>query len=818
MNFRLPALVGLLFLCVASLVQASEPDQQGLDYFEKHIRPVLVERCYQCHSTKAEKVKGRLLLDSREGLLRGGEGGAIVVPDHPEKSRMIVALKYGDPDLQMPPKHQLSPEQIAVFEEWIKMGAPDPRGEAAIAASQTPPPYDYAAARKFWSFQPVKQLKVPEVADKNSPVNAVDHFIAAQYESKHLKPAPLADKRTLIRRATYDLTGLPPTIEEVQAFEADNSPDAFAKVVDRLLGSSAYGEQWGRHWLDLVRYADTSGCNSDFPIPQMYKYRNWVIDAFNRDEPYDQFLTEQIAGDLLPSKSVQEHNAHIIATGYLANTRRFGSGASEFYLSIEDVIDNLGKTTQGLSINCARCHDHKFDPIPNSDYYALYGIFSSTKFAFPGTELYPHPKDLVALGTPEQAKILNDYYAKLGELDHRIQKLKLEHENLLAREKAGHGAPAATPTTQPVRTAAGVAKEQAAAKEELKELMAHRPDVDKAYAVSEGTPADARIQHKGNPAELGDTVPRSFLTILGGEKLPAGETGSGRLELAHWIANAKNPLTARVMVNRIWQHHFDEGLVKTPNDFGVRGQPPTNPELLDYLASEFVKNGWSVKAMHRLIMLSRTYQLASSDDDADAAIDPANDFCWRQNPRRLSAEEIRDSLLVVGNTLDRSPDGPHPFPPESEWHYTQHHQFIADYPSNHRSIYLLQTRLRKQRFLGVFDGADTNAATGVRALSTTAIQALFMMNDTLMTQQAAKLADRVWPDANGDDASRIDYAYKLCFNRPATAEEISTGRQYLEACAEKLGAAGIAADQRTHQARISYLHVLLSSDEFVFLD
>ena len=818
------ALLAVFLACLASSSQASGPDSAGVEFFEKHIRPVFVERCYECHSIKAEKVKGRLLLDSRETLLRGGEGGPIIVPNEPAKSRLIIALKYSDPDLEMPPKHQLSPEQIQAFEEWIKLGAPDPRSEEAIAAAKAPPPYDYDAARTFWSFQPVKEPQIPIVAgDKDWALNPVDRFIAVKYQAMHLKPVALADKRTLIRRATYDLTGLPPTAEEVRAFESDASSDAFEKIVDRLLACSAYGEQWGRHWLDVVRYADTSGCNSDFPIPDAYKYRNWVIDAFNHDEPYNQFLTEQIAGDLLPSKDAAEHAEHIIATGYLANTRRFGSNAAEFYLSIEDAIDNLGKTTLGLSVNCARCHDHKFDPIPTSDYYALYGIFASTKFAFPGTELFPHAKDSVALGTPREAKQLSDFYDKLGELDTRLHTLKLEHETLLAREKAGQAppSPAADPTTLPttqpaIRTAAIVAAEQTAAKEELRQLLTSRPNVDKAYAVAEGNPGDAPIQHKGNPLEPGDTVPRGFLTILGGQKLPAGETGSGRLELAQWITDAKNPLTARVMVNRIWQHHFDVGLVKTPNDFGARGTPPTHPELLDYLASQFMKSGWSVKSMHKLIMLSRTYQLASSDDAVDAGIDPANDLHWRQNARRLSAEEIRDSLLVVGDSLDRSPGGPHPFPPESEWKYTQHHAFIADYPSNPRSIYLMQQRIRKQPFLGTFDGADTNASTGVRPLSTTALQALFMMNDPLMQEQAAKLSERIWPDADGDDASRIDYAYRLCFNRAATPDEINAGRQYLRACAEKLAAAGNPPEQQTRQARISYLHVLLSSDEFCF--
>jgi hypothetical protein len=814
--FSLVLLVHLL----APAARAAEPDAAGIEFFEKNIRPILIDRCYNCHSQKAEKIKGKLLLDSRQGVLNGGEGGPIIVPGNPAKSRLIVALRYTDPDMEMPPKHQLEPRQIEAFEQWVKMGAPDPRTQAPGAVAAAPADsYDWDQAKKFWSFQPIQHPPVPQVSDSSWALSPIDNFLMQGYQEHHLKPVGPADKRTLVRRATYDLTGLPPTPDEVEAFVADNSPDAYEKLIDRLLASPAYGEKWGRHWLDLVRYADTSGCNSDFPIPQIYKYRNYVINSFNQDKPYDQFLREQLAGDLLPHKDTAQRDEQIIATGYLAIARRFGSRNNEFHLTIEDTIDNVGKVMLGLSVNCARCHDHKFDPIPTSDYYALYGIFDSTKYAFPGTEIYKHPKDLTPLGSDEEAKAIRDYAAKLAELDDRAERLLRERDVLASREKAGtkNSTPSTAPSTQPVRTSKDVGAELALAKEETRQLEMKPPPGETAFAVSEGTAHDAPIQHKGLPTDLGEKVPRRFLTILGGEKLPPYEKGSGRLELAQWITDPANPLTARVMANRIWQFHFGAGIVKSPNDFGSRGQRPTNPALLDYLATRFVQSGWSIKSMHPLIMLSRAYQMQSVDEPSDSTIDNANDYFWRQNPRRLSAEEIRDTILLVSGSLDSTMDGPHPFPPMNEWRYTQHRPFVADYPSSHRSIYLMQQRIRRQPYLSVFDGADTNATTPDRPISTTAIQALFMMNDPFMHDQADKLAVRIGL-AFGDDASRIDYAYRLCFARPPTADEVQTGQQYIQACLAQLKQTKTPWDHQYRAALESYMRVLMSSNEFAFLD
>ena len=809
MDQRAARVFGFVLLCAAIPTRAEEPSD-GIAFFEKNIRPVLAERCVQCHGGTPGKAKGGLRLDSRAVLQKGGDSGPALVPGDPNESLLIQAIRYADDDLKMPPKERLSPKQVSDFETWVKMGAPDPR-EAAARPTRSLDVAGMEKAREFWSFRPVNDPDVPEVRDESWPRTGLDRFVLARLEAQGLSPAPPASPRVLIRRATFDLTGLPPTPEDVEAFLGDPSPSAFETVVDRLLASSAYGERWGRHWLDLVRYADTSGCNADYPVPSAYRYRDHVIEAFNRDTPYDQFVREQVAGDLLPHASEAEKYERIVATGYLAIARRFGSHNNEFHLTYEDMIDNLGKTVLGLSISCARCHDHKFDPIPQRDYYALQGILQSTRYAFPGTEIYKHPKQFVALAPSAQAETLQKYEAELDDLDHRIERLTQEKKPLLDLEKAGKTAVLNN------RSLLQVKADLDDAQTRLRRLEDAPPEIEKAYAASEGTPADAKLQRKGDPKNEGDVVPRGFLQVLGGQTLASEETGSGRRALADWLTDRRNPLTARVMVNRIWQHHFGRGIVATPNDFGTRGKPPTHPELLDWLAARFVAEGWSVKAMHKRLMLSRAYRMASLDEPARAARDPNNDLLWSFRRRRLSAEELRDAMLAVSGTLDRSPAGPHPFPPESSYRFTQHKPFVALYETNRRSIYLMQQRLKRHPFLEVFDGADPNATTADRPLSTTALQALFLLNDPFAHDQADKLAVRVGM-AYTEEEDRIDYAYRLAFGRPATVEELAIGRAYLRAGRARMKETGMPADQQARAALASYARVLLSSNEFAFVD
>lgn len=829
----------------AQAPQNATLSKEGVEFFEKKIRPILVSSCYQCHSAQAKRLAGGLRLDTRAGLLKGGASGqAAIVPGAPEQSLLIKAIRHTDAKLQMPMGEKLPDPVIQDFEQWVKMGAPDPRTEEA--ATVVAAPYDFNEAKKFWSFQPLKNPRVPVVKNPAWVKSPIDNFILAKLEEKNLQPVADADKITLLRRATFDLTGLPPTPREVDEFVNDSAPNAFEKVVDRLLASPAYGERWGRHWLDLVRYADTAGCNSDFPVPSAYKYRNYVIQAFNEDKPYDQFIREQIAGDLLPSNSDAEKYNHIIATGYVAISRRFGSRDVDNNLMIDDTIDNLGKAFLGLSISCARCHDHKFDPLPQKDYYALYGIFKSTRYAFPGTEIYRHPHGLTPLAKGKEAEALEKYQEEVRALELKVEALQVERAFARGRQRVKETAPevlakSAGKTVKTdqlgriiaegklieedhddrnryageasTRTVEEIEAELSKVRLRLSELP-EPPKVERAYAVSEGTPADARIHRKGDLKNLGDIVPRGFLQILGGQRLPENAKGSGRLELAGWLSSADNPLTARVMVNRIWLHHFGKGIVPTPNDFGLRGLAPTHPELLDYLASRFIAGGWSIKQMHKLLMLSHTYQLASSEP---APADPNNTYLSRFNRRRLDAEEIRDAMLMVSGALERNTTGAHPFPPERDWRYSQHNPFVASYEHNGRGVYLMQQRIRAHPQLSIFDGADTNTAIGVRTVSTTPLQALFMMNDPFVHKQADNFAVRVGL-AFSEDTKRIEYAYRLAFGRKPTATEINKGLAYLRDLRPALTEINMPEEEQTRAALASYLRVLLSSSEFIFID
>jgi Protein of unknown function (DUF1553)/Protein of unknown function (DUF1549)/Planctomycete cytochrome C len=729
------AVLTLPLLLAASVAGAAEPAPNGDDFFEKEVRPLLVERCLQCHGDN--KTKGDLKLTSREALLKGGDRGSAVAPGKPDASLIVQAVRFKDKP-KMPPTGKLDEREIQVLTRWVEMGAPWPK--TAVLAAPVGEFRITDEQRKFWSFQPVKAAEPPSVKDAAWNGSPIDRFLQAKREALGLIPVGMADKRVLIRRVTFDLTGLPPTPEEIDAFLADDSPRAFEKVVDRLLASPAYGERWGRHWLDVAHYADTAGETADFPVPQAYRYRNYVIDSFNADKPYDQFVREQIAGDVLagpPDKAGER----LIATGFLAGARRFGFDPQNYHhLTIEDTIDTTGKAILGLTVACARCHDHKFDPISQADYYAFYGIFDSTKYPFPGSEEHKAPSDFPKL-----------------------------------------------------------------------------PDGQAVYAVGEGTPHNSHIHKRGDPKTLGPEAPRRFLQILGGQIVPADGKGSGRLQLAEWLSSPKNPLTARVMVNRIWQHHFGEGLVRTPNNFGKQGRAPTHPELLDYLADRFVAGGWSVKVMHKMILLSRTYQLSSTEDAGDRALDPGDENLWRFDRRRLDAEAIRDSLLVVSGALDRTISGSHPFPPANTWNFTQHAPFQAVYETNHRSIYLMTQRQCRQPFLALFDGADANASTAERSTTTVPTQALYFLNDPFVHDQADRFAARLL-GAKADDGARIDLAHRIAYGRPATMGEMHAAEAFLRKYVQGLKEAGVPAEKQAAAAWASYARVLFAANEFIYVD
>jgi hypothetical protein len=514
-------------------------------------------------------------------------------------------------------------------------------------------------------------------------------------------------------------------------------------------------------------------------------------------------LREQLAGDLMPASSEPEKWEHTIATGYIALARRFNvNPLQNMQLTIDDTLENLGKTILGVTIACARCHDHKFDPIPNRDYYALYGIFQSTQYPFPGSEKSHKPANLVPRDQAEYDSVFKPYLTELYKVTDKLSKTEGEKR-------------AYVEGTNPNRTMADILADINRLQTEREPLLARMPKIEMAYAVGEGHPGNARIQKRGDVKDLGDEVPRGFLEIL--SKETPNLRGSGRLELADWVTDPANPLPARVMVNRVWQHHFGKGLVQTPSDFGKRGTPPTNPELLDYLAARFVESGWSIKAMHRAIMVSETYQQAAAENAPNQEIDANNDFQWRFSRQRLDAEALRDSLLTISGELEPGPSGPHPFPNVGTWLFMQHDPFNAVYPSKKRSVYLMTQRIQRHPFLGMFDGADAAISTPQRPMTITPIQALFFMNSELVHETAGTWAKHL-TEAQSNERARVEDAYRVAFGRRATAEEVTGAVQYLSSARKTLQEAGVPLAEREPQALASYLRVLLGSNEFLFVD
>lgn len=920
----------LVIALAAALSACSAAPNAREDHFETKIRPLLARHCVGCHGPK--KQQGGLRLDDRAGWMRGGDSGTALAPGKPDESLLVKAVRRSGPNAPMPPKGALTAQEIRDIEHWVRDGAFDPR-----EASKRLGGMDFAEARSWWSFQPLKPYPPPGTG------HPVDAFLAAKMAPLGLAFKPLSPKRDLLRRLCYDLTGLPPTPAMMDAFLADDSPDAYEALVDRLLASPAYGERWGRHWLDLARYADSAGENSDHPVVNAWRYRDWVIQAFNRDMPYDQFIRAQVAGDLIAPMAPESEKADmIIATGFLAIARRFGHDTdADMHLTHEDAIDTLGKTFLGISLGCARCHDHKYDPITTRDYYALYGILQSTRFPFPGCEAKMQPRDMVPLPfSKAQQDMAKKIDAAIDAIDAEKRRLappemdfsnsrvltngtvpegksaalsppatlaldkgdmlllsitplanqgadftrvdwKLGREGDLATSRdlsvetvdslgAGNPSPANPPGTPdwyffdlhnkarllwkpepdaygnkalfawraesetpavmansskepvkvftslpgraffahpgpsspvgigflapakgsyrisinlsdahpggpdgvgftlslvPASTLGNLARHVESRTRihqlelERASLLARKPAPELAYAVVEAKPGDAAIQIRGEPEKKGPMVPRGMPGILGGS--PVSVSGSsGRMELANWLAAPANSLVARVMVNRVWQHHFGDGLVRSPSDFGSRGIRPTHPELLDWLARYFIQNKYGIKRMHKLLVTSMAYRQSAGEP---STMDPDNLLLSRFSRRRLDAEEIRDSLLMAAGTLDHAPGGAHPFPPEKTWGFTQHNPFAATYDTNKRAVYQMTTRNRRHPFFALFDGADPNATTPQRQQTTVPTQALFFMNDPLVHDSAKALAARVAGEKSS--AEQITAIYRLALQR-----------------------------------------------------
>ena len=703
-----------------------------------------------------------------------------------------------------------------------------------------------------WAFQPLYPVTLPTVSGTISSgwdKHPIDRLVLAKLQAEGLKPVEQTSKRKLIRRVYLDLIGLPPTPEEMEACLADDSVDAYQKLIDRLLSSRHYGERWGRHWLDIVRYADTAGDNSDCPVPEMYRYRDYVINAFNNDKPYDEFLLEQLAGDLLANDNPHERLAEkVIATGYIALAKRFGNRPYQYrHVEIGDLIDCTGRGFLALTMGCARCHDHKFDPMTADDYYALYGIFDSTTYSFSGAEatkdrlhlvstLYPHEEYLARKAKyNEQAQPLAKEILELEGVNPLTTTILESNKAISLLEKQiQQNKDTGKDTSQLEQKLAKFVAEKDKAEGELhaklKPLKASLAKIDEAYAplmqtvafaASVGKAADAPLQQMGDPDLPGKIIKRGVPKFLAGDQpLLIPEETSGRLEFARWLTKpgtVAEGLTSRVMVNRIWQHHFGQAIVLTPSNFGLNGQSPSQPELLDWLATEFVKRGWSIKAIHRLIMLSKTYRLSSQHDPHNYATDPDNKWLWHYNRHRLDAEVIRDAMLVISGKLDRTRPGAHPFPPIREWRFSQHKPFKAVYPSQHRSVYLMTQRNQRHPYLAIFDGPDTNLSTGMRTRSILPQQALYLMNNPFVKEQAKAFAVQLidWSSVTDE---RIERAHQSAWGRPATPAEIDKGIAYIQHYQQQLQHEDVPNDQWEAVTWTSYAKLMLIANEFLHVE
>ncbi|WP_166821682.1 DUF1553 domain-containing protein [Thalassoroseus pseudoceratinae] len=992
---------------VSVLADDAKPTPGEIKFFENEIRPLLTKHCFSCHG-KDSDAEGELRLDGRAVLLHGGASGPAAVPGKPKESLLIEAVQYRS--LEMPPNGKLPEQDIAKLVEWVEMGLPWPADDQNAPMVNRKNFHITPEQQAHWAFQPVKLRTPPTIVDPMWNTTTIDRFLYAAMQENDLIPVQRADRETLLRRVTYDLTGLPPTPSELADFLADEHPEAWEAVVDRLLASPRYGEHWGRHWLDIVRYADTAGNASDHPVPDAYKYRDYVIASFNQDKPYDEFIQEQIAGDLLAKDHPEQFEELTTATTYLAMARRFGYNDTNFlyfHLTIHDLISNLGESILGLSIGCARCHDHKFEPISAKDYYALYGIFESTTFTFPGAEEVNTPKELIPLVPPnvvkkyderraiqkakldqelerkqfslltlegslessdklkspwradKDVKIVSDasspftnvfpkgnqsvelpnsagnigfrrpiptqnrestettfinldfrnvsaqsggdgYYRicldhvqnyspsvelfinsdgifarddakmnkiaslKLGEwynLQFRVDWQKKTFSGVVSSESgtwsfadlpfnprwdgvansividaAFTDATKVKPQRQvdnlavqstafpaahenanhPIKS---VPEEVQRLRKEYAEIEGRKATLDKetlyptAYAVREGTPSDTRMQMRGEPDRLGEEVPRGFLTVFGGEQLAEDCQESGRRQLSQWLTSPDNPLPPRVIANRVWQYHFGRGIVATANDFGVRGEPPTHPALLDYLAIQLIQNGWSLKSLHREILLSRAYQSSSVIHAETRERDPTNRWLSHFTRRRLTAEEIRDSILQLSGELELGPTGPHPFPPVSKWRYSQHNPFDAVYESKRRSVYLMTQRIKRHPFLGLFDGADPNSSTARRETTTTPLQALFLMNDQFTHEQSQRIAERFLTEYH-TDSQRLHALHESVWSRTPTEVQVESAKNFLSDYAAKLP----NSTTREMNSLAAYTRVLLSSNAFLYVD
>jgi len=938
--------------------------QQPDEFFEKKIRPVLVSKCQGCHNAKM-KMAG-LDMSTGEAFAKGGSSGTLI-SSAPAESRLLKVIGYDD-RLKMPPTGKLAADDIENLTAWVKLGAAWPGApnvqpaHVAVAGKREWSPEQKA----FWAFQPIRNAPAPMVKDATWARSSIDRFILAKLEAKNVKPAPAAGKLTLLRRATFDLTGLPPTQDEIAAFLKDHSAKAFEIVVDRLLASPRYGERWGRHWLDVARYADSTGNDEDHRYPYAWRYRDYVIDAFNRDLPFDQFVLEQIAGDLLPPSHGEVNRNGIIATGFLALGPKALAQQDKkkmLYDIYDEQVDVTSRAFLGLTVACARCHDHKFDPIATKDYYALTGIFASTKSfsnAKPGVSqmlykplagdaeyrtfetykrvlaakqrqmndvherifevrvdrlapgmadymvaarrVYSGNEDVERVGGDEKLDVvvlrrwvdyLKDgaagrphleawvnaqpetvrdvaldyqrrYLTTLADYSRRLADWRTIAERAEAAMKLAPSKPAVDAETQPFFTDVTFGgpfkvsdnrrpegdvmnfdkdKEQqrkrreqelrerpmtvrrdelltpldrarlADMRAELEEMRAAAPpQPDMADAVEEGDPVEQHVFIRGDYNSPGELAPKVFPSILARADDPKVAAGSGRLELARWLTRADHPLTARVFVNRVWAGHFGDGIVRSPDNFGLMGERPTHPELLDHLASAFVENGWSVKKLHRMIMLSSTYQMSSSVGDEAYQADPENRLLSRYQRRRLEVEEIRDALLAADGTLDYAMGGTLQSGFGTDGENSDGRLSLNPEKLTRRTVYLPLRRSNLPTLLNLFDFGDATTPNGKRIVTTVAPQALFSMNSEFVADRARNLAFSLLEDTDLTEPQALERLFLRTLNRVPTPAERDSAQSYLQRYRGKF------ADKAETYAWQSLARVLLASNEFIYVD
>jgi hypothetical protein len=827
-------------------------------FFDSKVLPILQQRCFECHS-HGTKIKGGLALDSRSGWAEGGDNGPAIKPGQLEESLVIKAVRYVDAEFEMPPKAKLPASEIAILEEWVKLGAHDPR---SAGAGKQKKGIDLAEGRKFWAFQPVSDPKPPLVKDTAWPLDPLDHFILKPLEAKGIKPMSDADRYTWLRRVSLDLTGLPPTVQEIESFSKDSSSDAYANAVDRLLNSKAYGERWARHWLDLTGYADMIGTSNGVFAEHAWRYRDYLINAFNADKPFDEFVREQIAGDLMPPKSTEDRAAKITATGFLmvGDIEIVNPDKAKMETDhIDSQMIKIGQTFMGMTLGCVRCHDHKFDPIGVDDYYGIAGMLRSS----PSSHKMPDMgvwSTLNSTALPETPAQLAARKKSEAENEQRIVGFKEEQKKLtdekavVTKQLAALGKPTApasqvaatTDNTQRDIPANADAKPTAgkdaltkrrdeidAQLKKLGETIKHaeffKDKTPRAFAMSDGPqPADMPVYVRGNPYAPSTVVPRGTLRVASWDKFPAIPAGqSGRLQFADWLADKRNPLTARVTVNRIWQKLFATGIVPSVDYFGTRGDVPTNPELLDHLATRFMRGGWSQKAFLRSLVLSRAYRMSSSNDALAMKLDPENKLFWRMNRQRLDAEAMRDSMLAISGELARDSGGPALVLEEPEncgalalkGVNPPNYKHSKPRPSQEfeRTLYLPVLRggtAGPDRLRAFFDFVDPAGTAGQRNQTVVPTQSLFLLSNDLLRKRATKLADH-FIDAEPNELARLEALWLRVLNRPITSTEREEATAFL---------GNVEPLIKTVKGRPALdsikwrelCHSLLASNEFVF--